>query len=479
MNWHNLSNQDFDANIKRHVDNTSVPFDPQSWNKMSKKLDGLPPGSNSNGTGSYVLLIVILLLATLFFWNIRSFPKTDLVSHTNVIDQISNNATQPEKLAPNSENETNNSGQDSHNNKISNNATQPEKSASNSENETNNSKQDSHNNKISNNSTQLEQLTPHLEIETSNATQQSHKEEIPKASHGNTINSETRSGIKIGANNTSGPTVLIAGKAQGSTFESSKGYAANSQEESSIVTNQAERSKNLVSPHGPSIKSSLQIMVPGLIEDSVILAVEQPPVIESTSSPWVAGFSYAPDLSMVGSSGVSKPGTNLFLSLEYKLNSRWSLQSGVAYSRKFYQATGADYNPPEGFWDYGMVPDVTDATCDIIDIPINLRYYINPSKRNRFFASTGISSYLMLTEEYYYHYEDDYGPNLVEEWNVNNENRHFFSIYNLSIGYQRSVGDGWSLEVEPFAKVPLAGVGFAEVDLWSTGAWFSVKYNFK
>ena len=85
----------------------------------------------------------------------------------------------------------------------------------------------------------------------------------------------------------------------------------------------------------------------------------------------------------------------------------------------------------------------------------------------------------MLTEDYYYHYEDQYGPNLLKEWTVNNENQHFFSIYNLSLGYQRSVVNSWSLEVEPFVKVPLAGVGFAEVDLWSTGAWFSVKYNFK
>lgn len=447
MNWHNLSKQDFDANIKRYLDNTSVPFDPASWNKMSQKLDGLPPGSNSNGTGSYVLLMVVLLLASLFFWNISSFPKTSLVSHTNTVNQTFNNSTQPDKLMSHLENESGNSVQNSRKDKISSNSTAPEK------------------------------LTAHLESESNNSTQNRHEDKISNDTHGNPIKTEAQSSIKIDENITKSSTVLSSDKSQGTTIRSSGTYAANSKEGSSIVTNQAGLIKNFVRPHGPNIKSSLQIMVPDQIEDRLVTV--PPPVIESTTSPWVIGFSYAPDLSMVSSSGVSKPGTNLFLSLEYKLNSRWSLQSGVGYSRKVYQAAGEDYNPPEGFWHYGMVPDVTDATCDIIDIPINLRFYINPSKRNRFFASTGISSYLMLTEEYYYHYEDDYGPNLVEEWNVNNENQHFFSIYNLSIGYQRSVGDGWSLEVEPFVKVPLAGVGFAEVDLWSTGAWFSVKYNFK
>lgn len=463
MNWHNLSNQDFDANIKGYMDKTSVPFDPASWNKMSQKLDALPPGSNSNGTGSYVLLMVVLLLATLFFWNVSSFPKTSLVSHTNSVDQAFDNSTQPDKSMSHLENESGKSEQDGPQNKISSNSTTPEK------------------------------LTSPSESESSISVPNRHEDKISKDTHSNPIKTEAQPSLKIDENITRSSIVLSSENPQGTTIISSEANAANSKKVSSLVNNQSKQSKiqsrpsknqsgqsmNFVRPLGPSINSSLQIVVPGSIEESVIRVTEQAPVIESTPSPWVLGFSYAPDLSMVGSSGVSNPGTNLFLSIEYKLNSRWSLQSGVAYSRKVYKAAGEDYNPPEGFWHYGMVPDATDATCDIIDIPINLRYYISPSKRNRFFASTGISSYLMLTEEYYYHYEEDYGPNLVEEWNVKNENQHFFSIYNLSIGYQRSLGAGWSLEVEPFVKVPLAGVGFAEVELWSTGAWFSVNYNFK
>ena len=449
MNWHNLSKQDFDANIKRYVDNTNVPFDPASWNKMNQKLDGLPPGSSSNGTGSYVLLIVVLLLATLFFWNISSFPKTSLVSHANGVDQTYNNTSPPDKLTSDLKNESGNSVPDRYKDNISDNSTAPKK------------------------------VTSGLESETKSSTQNRVINKTSNDTQGNSIKTEALSSLKIDGNSTQSSKVISSEKSQGTAIRSSTNYTANSKEKSSIVTDEIRQNTHFVKHQGPNIKSSLQIIVPGRIEESVTLRIEQPPVITPTSSSWVLGFSYAPDLSMVGSSGVSKPGTNLFLSAEYKLSSRWSLQTGIAYSNKVYQAAGDDYNPPKGFWDYGMVPDATEATCEIIDIPINLRYYINPAKKNRFFASTGISSYLMLAEEYYYHYEDDYGPNLVEEWNVTNENQHFFSIYNLSMGYQRSVGDGWSLEIEPYVKVPLAGVGFAAIDLWSTGAWFSVKYNFK
>ena len=54
-----------------------------------------------------------------------------------------------------------------------------------------------------------------------------------------------------------------------------------------------------------------------------------------------------------------------------------------------------------------------------------------------------------------------------------------FGIYNFSLGYQKAIGSQWFLEIEPFIKVPLGGVGFGEVKLWSTGSFFSLKYNFR
>jgi len=114
----------------------------------------------------------------------------------------------------------------------------------------------------------------------------------------------------------------------------------------------------------------------------------------------------------------------------------------------------------------------------VIDIPINIRYYFSTPQKHRFFASTGLSSYIMLSEDYYYHYQDYNNPRLVDSWHLNNENQHWFGIYNLSFGYQRGLGSDWFFEIEPFIKVPMSGVGFGQVDLWTTGCYFSVKYNF-
>ena len=52
-----------------------------------------------------------------------------------------------------------------------------------------------------------------------------------------------------------------------------------------------------------------------------------------------------------------------------------------------------------------------------------------------------------------------------------------FSQLNLSVGYERALSRRLSWPVEPFAKVPLKGVGFFKINLLSAGAFFSLRYK--
>jgi len=395
MNSDNLSEKAFDAEIKGHLENSSVTFDPESWEKMSQKLDYVFPKNNSGNSGFFELLIVALMLSAFFFWNVGTFPQTNssIVGLGNTVDQISDNSAEGTELSGISESGdlSNRSGND-------NNAAKE----------------------------------PGTVITNSNFNQAS--------------------------------TTLVL-------------LATND-----LSTDKVDERTNFeraakVAPNTEDIELIEQQPLPDQIKGAN-LNIEDPPVVKASSSPWFLGFGYGPDVSLVGFSEVTKPGTNLSILLEYQLNRRWSINSGITYSKKNYKAKGEDYHPPKGFWDYGVVPDMTDATCEVIDIPINIRYYFRPAKSNRLFASTGLSTYLMLTEDYKYQYGRDDPQHLVLSWSGKNENQHYFAIYNLSVGYQRSMGKQWFLEIEPFVKLPLTGVGFGEVDLWSTGASFSLKYNF-
>jgi hypothetical protein len=88
----------------------------------------------------------------------------------------------------------------------------------------------------------------------------------------------------------------------------------------------------------------------------------------------------------------------------------------------------------------------------------------------------GFSSYIMLSEDYVYHVDNPYGSDVYYQ-SVSRENNEWFKILNASVVLQKRLNDKFSLELEPYLKAPLAGVGEGEVSLVSLGAFFNVRYD--
>lgn len=190
--------------------------------------------------------------------------------------------------------------------------------------------------------------------------------------------------------------------------------------------------------------------------------------------PLSVSFSVAPDFTGTGQRGSSKFGAGVGVFLEYEFLPNWALLSGAFYSQKNYLADNS-FSPYGKSWDYRRAPDFIDASCGVIDIPLNLRYYFFNKSRHSVFLSAGASSYIMKSEDYTYVYED-YGYDDYT-YSVDNQNKHFMAIYNLSFGYHRSLGQHWSLQLEPFIKVPAKGVGIGAVKLNSMGAFVHLNYK--
>ncbi len=186
----------------------------------------------------------------------------------------------------------------------------------------------------------------------------------------------------------------------------------------------------------------------------------------------------APDLTTVGFRDFTKPSTSAGLLLEYAISDRWLISAGGMYTRKLYAARGSDYKPVGSYWTnrQGIYLNTVAADCRIIDIPLNVRYNAIQRTKGNWFASAGLSSYLMKNEDYdYEYYENNQLKN--RSWNVRNSDNHLFAIGNLSGGYERNVNRRFSWQIEPFVKVPLGGVGFGRVRLISSGVFFSVRYR--
>ena len=202
---------------------------------------------------------------------------------------------------------------------------------------------------------------------------------------------------------------------------------------------------------------------------------------ESTSKRWSVGLVLAPDFSTVESfEEFTKPGLDFGVTVQYFIGKRLSITTGAILTRKLYNTSDLEsYTIPQGFWNGGDAPELITADCKVIDIPINLRYQLIEGKKISIFASAGMSSYLMLNEQYGY----DYPPGLYtgsqpRGWEVSNENNHFFGVYNVSIGVSKKINDRISLEAEPFIKNSLGGVGWGQVRLNSTGVLMHLKLHF-
>lgn len=213
----------------------------------------------------------------------------------------------------------------------------------------------------------------------------------------------------------------------------------------------------------------------------------KPPTLATAADPSVAasgngatiGIVAGPDLSTVGSlADFARPGYNLGILVEYPLSSNWSIRGGVMRASVHYVTDGREYHPPGGFWTYGTVPDQTNARCLILDIPISLKYRFWNFGGSSLYATAGMSSYIMLNEEYQFDYTQS-NDHLVEGWSGQTGSRHWFSNATLSLGYTVELSNTISFQIEPFLKLPISGVGWGDVQLYSTGSLLSVSYKLK
>lgn len=189
------------------------------------------------------------------------------------------------------------------------------------------------------------------------------------------------------------------------------------------------------------------------------------------------GLVLAPDLTTVKFNTRSEFGYNVGLQIGYRFSSRLSANTGIIYTKKNYSAAGKDFTAPPHFWTtYVDELKSVEGYCEMFDIPLNIRYDLLSNSKRKLFLSAGVSNYLMTGENYKYHYIKN-GVYMTAQAPYNDNSNYFFSILNFSAGFERKISRKFSLQVEPYFKVPLKGVGFGSLDLNSYGVYFSLKYK--
>jgi hypothetical protein len=203
-----------------------------------------------------------------------------------------------------------------------------------------------------------------------------------------------------------------------------------------------------------------------------VISIKDPLVSSKRRAQFALSVFASPNINGVNTFNNAEVGANIGLQFSVTV-SKFTFSTGAAYAKAPYLTPFSNYPSTYPF----KVPPVNvSADCRVLDIPLNIDYRVYSKAKNQFSVGSGLSSYIMLRENYSYNYAIYY-PNWPTGLSITNQNQHFFGVLNLDATYQRKINSKFSLNVQPYLKIPLTDIGYSQVKLQSAGVAFGLTWN--
>lgn len=214
-------------------------------------------------------------------------------------------------------------------------------------------------------------------------------------------------------------------------------------------------------------------------DDSLFGPNEKPNLTSESEQPILKlalSFLAAPSYNGVNNLNNASIGNDFGLMVTFDIAKNWSLSAGGIYAKKLYETGFNNYTPTKNIWDE-YYPKSVHADCRVLDIPLNINYKLFITKNTSVSFGSGISSYIMLREDYRFSYAENYNSN-PQSYHVVNENKHWLSVLNFQANFEQRLNSRLSIGVQPYMKIPLSNIGFAGVKLQSLGMAANLSWNF-
>lgn len=186
-------------------------------------------------------------------------------------------------------------------------------------------------------------------------------------------------------------------------------------------------------------------------------------------------ISAGPDFNSTAALLGGKTSVAVGVSVGVGLSKRLGVQTGLIYGSKNYSASGYDYtfNNPNTQASIASI----EALCKVLEIPLKATYNLTENQNRSIEINAGLSSYIMLKENYVFKYQPSTGrKDRINE--VTNANQHFLSVLDLSATYNIKLkSKKLALGFEPYIKIPLSGIGEGDVPLKSSGISLKLRYD--
>lgn len=218
------------------------------------------------------------------------------------------------------------------------------------------------------------------------------------------------------------------------------------------------------------------------IQESIPLQSVETVIEETTNTPRkqkrpiALSILVGPDFNSTENTIGGKSGMAVGIAISIPIGKKLSIQTGVNYGSKNYEAQGYDYafnNPNTANVIAGI-----DAACKVLEIPLRASYTVMNNQKNSIDLNAGLSSYIMLKENYRFIYTAASARNdrFLEK---NNANQHYLSVIDLSASYNIKLKNKkFALGLQPYLKIPISGIGEGNVPLKSSGISLKLNYEF-
>jgi len=188
---------------------------------------------------------------------------------------------------------------------------------------------------------------------------------------------------------------------------------------------------------------------------------------------FTGGVIGAQDINGAGSFKQGKVGSKAGLVFAADVSQKLTISTGAVYSSTPYTAGANNFNLP---YQSTVNPVSLSANCQMLDIPVNIGYQVYNKGKNTFSLGTGLSSYIMLQQDYNFAYSSSSGVT-PKDYSVPNSSSYLFKILNLNATYQRKISSKAGVTVQPYLKLPLADIGYSQVKLQTTGVAVGLTWS--
>ena len=197
---------------------------------------------------------------------------------------------------------------------------------------------------------------------------------------------------------------------------------------------------------------------------------------KSPEKHFYAGLIVGPDFSTVKLQSVKRTGLSYGALIGYRISKKFSIETGFQYDKKMYSSKGQYFSTKNIPLYPNTTIDYVSGQCNMYEIPLNVRYTFSQKKKSTWFASAGISSYLMNKEKYDYTVMY-FGTTYPYSKDYKSHDNQFAAVINISAGYTYKIGRIGDLRIEPYLKLPVHKVGTGELPIQSGGIMIGFTRN--